>query len=141
MRRFVRGLVLGLALPLSAGAALAQGEPAPATEPAGVVTEPAPIAAPPPAATNDYPTAARAEYVFACMATNGQSQDALTRCSCSIDQIASILPYDAYVEAETVLRMRLAGGERGAMFRGTPVIREIAADLRRAQAEAEILCF
>jgi len=90
---------------------------------------------------NDYPTAARAEYVFACMATNGQTQDALTRCSCSIDQIASILPYDAYVEAETVLRMRLAGGERGAMFRGTPVIREIAANLRRAQAEAEMLCF
>ena len=74
-----------------------------------------------PPVVNDYPTAARAEYVFACMATNGQTQDALTRCSCSIDQIASILPYDAYVEAETVLRMRLAGGERGAMFRGTPV--------------------
>ncbi len=90
---------------------------------------------------NDYPTAARAEYVFACMATNGQTQDALTRCSCSIDQIAGILPYDAYVEAETVLRMRLAGGERGAMFRGTPAIREIAAGLRRAQAEAVILCF
>ena len=90
---------------------------------------------------NDYPTAARAEYVFACMATNGQTQDALTRCSCSIDQIASVLPYDAYVEAETVLRMRLTAGERGAMFRGTPAIREIAANLRRAQAEAEILCF
>lgn len=90
---------------------------------------------------NDYPTTARAEYVFACMATNGQTQDALTRCSCSIDQIASVLPYDAYVEAETVLRMRLAGGERGAMFRGTPAVREIAANLRRAQAEAEILCF
>jgi len=92
-------------------------------------------------AVNDYPTEARAEYVFACMATNGQTRDALTRCSCSIDQIASILPYDDYVEAETVLRMRLAGGEAGAMFRGTPVIREIAAKLRRAQAEAEILCF
>ena len=90
---------------------------------------------------NDYPTAARAEYVFACMATNGQTQDALTRCSCSIDQIAGILPYDAYVEAETVLRMRLTAGERGAMFRSTPAVRDIAATLRRAQAEAEILCF
>jgi hypothetical protein len=94
-----------------------------------------------PAAVNDYPTSARAEYVFACMATNGNTQDSLTKCACSIDQIASILPYDAYVEAETVLRMRLAAGERGAMFRGTPAVREIAADLRRAQAEAEILCF
>jgi hypothetical protein len=94
-----------------------------------------------PPVTNDYPTAARAEYVFACMATNGQTPEALSRCSCSIDQVASVLPYEAYVEAETVLRMRLMAGERGAMFRGTPAVREIAADLRRAQAEAEILCF
>ncbi|MBP7001116.1 hypothetical protein [Amaricoccus sp.] len=93
-------------------------------------------------AVNDYPTSARAEYVFACMATNGQTQDALTRCSCSIDQIAGIVSYDDYVEAETVLRMRLAPGERGAMFRGgAPVVREITAELRRAQAEAEMLCF
>lgn len=90
---------------------------------------------------NDYPTAARAEYVFACMVTNGKTQEALDRCACSIDQIASILPYDDYVEAETVLRMRLAPGERGAMFRTTPAIRDIAAGLRRAQAEAEMLCF
>lgn len=91
---------------------------------------------------NDYPTDARAEYVFACMATNGQSQDALRRCSCSIDAIATILPYDGYVAAETVLRMRQGAGERAAMFRGgTPAAMAILADLRRAQAEAEMLCF
>ena len=39
-------------------------------------------------AVNDYPTNARAEYVFACMATNGQTRDMLDRCSCAIDQIA-----------------------------------------------------
>ena len=59
---------------------------------------------------NDYPTEARADYVFACMATNGQTRDMLGRCSCSIDMIATILPYDGYVAAETVLRMRLAPG-------------------------------
>jgi hypothetical protein len=90
---------------------------------------------------NDYPTDVRADYVFGCMATNGQSHDALTRCSCSIDQIATILPYDDYVAAETVLSMRQALGERGAMFRGTPTTVAIVADLRRAQAEAEIVCF
>ncbi|WP_225028121.1 hypothetical protein [Xinfangfangia pollutisoli] len=90
---------------------------------------------------NDYPTEARAEYVFACMAVNGQSQDALRRCSCSIDEIASILPFDDYVSAETVLRMRQGGGEAGAMFRGAPAMRNMLADLRRAQAEAEMLCF
>jgi hypothetical protein len=138
MGRFALGPAVGLALALVAVAARAQAPVA--VEDPGVV-DAAPIASPPPAASNDYPTEARAEYVFACMATNGQTQDALTRCSCSIDQIASILPYDGYVEAETVLRMRFAAGERGAMFRGTPVVGEIAANLRRAQAEAEILCF
>ena len=90
---------------------------------------------------NDYPTEARAEYVFACMSVNGDTQDSLRRCSCSVDTIASILPYDDYVSAETVLRMRLAPGERGATFRGTPVTQAIVADMRRAQAEAEMLCF
>ncbi|WP_299359866.1 hypothetical protein [uncultured Paracoccus sp.] len=90
---------------------------------------------------NDYPTEARAEYVFGCMAANGQSQDVLRRCACSIDQIASILPFEDYTAAETVLRMRQGGGERGALFRGAPAIRDVLADLRRAQAEAEMICF
>ena len=50
---------------------------------------------------NDYPTAARADYVFACMVTNGQTREMLDRCSCSIDEIAAILPYEQYLQAET----------------------------------------
>lgn len=94
-----------------------------------------------PPVLNDYPTEARAEYVFACMATNGQTRDALVRCSCSIDQIAAILPYDAYVAAETVLTLRQTSGERSTLFRGTAATTAVVAELRRAQAEAEILCF
>ena len=90
---------------------------------------------------NDYPTAARADYVFGCMAVNGQGRDVLQKCACSIDVIASILPYDAYVEAETVLSMRQTGGERMSIFRTAAMANAIVADLRRAQAEAEILCF
>lgn len=90
---------------------------------------------------NDYPTEARADYVFGCMATNGQTRDTLRRCSCSIDVIASILPYDKYVEAETVLSMRLTGGERMSIFRTSQMAKVLEADLRRAQAEAEIICF
>lgn len=90
---------------------------------------------------NDYPTAARADYVFACMQTNGQSREVLIKCSCSVDVVASILPYDKYVEAETVLALRQTGGERMAIFRSATVTEAIVADLRRAQAEAEILCF
>lgn len=90
---------------------------------------------------NDYPTAARADYVFACMATNGQTRDMLERCACSIDEIASILPYKAYVSAETVLSMRQVGGERMAIFRSAATADASVADLRRAQAEAEVICF
>ena len=61
------------------------------------------------AAANDYPTSARAEYVFACMKTNGDTREALDQCSCSIDVIASLLPYDAYVSAATVASMNQAG--------------------------------
>lgn len=92
-------------------------------------------------AANDYPTSVRADYVFACMAVNGQSSDVLNRCSCSIDTIASILTYDDYVSAETVLRMRLSTGERSTLFRGGAMVTAAVADLRRAQAEAEIICF
>ncbi len=94
-----------------------------------------------PSLTNDYPTVARADYVFACMASNGQSQQALERCSCSIDIIASILPYARYVEAETIMRLRLVGGEKGSIFRTNAQMKEAFADLKRAQAEAEIRCF
>lgn len=90
---------------------------------------------------NDYPTAARADYVFACMAANGQGRDVLEKCACSIDVIASVLPYEQYVEAETVLSMRLTGGERMAIFRSAVSAEALVADLRRAQAESEILCF
>ena len=90
---------------------------------------------------NDYPTGARVEYAVACMAANGRAPDALQRCSCAIDAIAAVLPYDDYVAAETVLRMRQTTGERSGMFRGGGMMEGIVAELRRAEAEAEILCF
>ncbi|APG94094.1 hypothetical protein SAMCFNEI73_pC0372 (plasmid) [Sinorhizobium americanum] len=90
---------------------------------------------------NDYPTEVRADYIFGCMAVSGQSRAVLGKCSCSIDVIASILPYDKYVQAETVLSLQQAGGEQVAMFKSAVVPRTMVADLRRAQAEAEMLCF
>jgi hypothetical protein len=90
---------------------------------------------------NDYPTEARVDYVFGCMAANGQTHDAMERCSCSIDAIAAILPYDRYVQAETVLSMRQGVGQQANLFRATKQFDDIIADLRRTQAEAEIRCF
>ncbi len=99
------------------------------------------IAAPVATAASDYPTEALADYVFACMAANGETREMLRRCSCSIDVIASIIPYEKYVQAETVLSMSQAVGERTAVFRDPVWTQEVVADLRRAQAEAEIRCF
>ena len=91
--------------------------------------------------SNDYPTSARAEYVFACMKTNGETRQALEQCSCSIDVIASLIPYDSYVAGETVASMDQEAGQIGGMFRGAEVTKEALANLRRAQAEAEVRCF
>jgi hypothetical protein len=90
---------------------------------------------------NDYPTSARVDYVFGCMKANGETQDSLQRCSCSIDIIASLLPYDRYVSAETVLSMAQVPGNLGGEFRSTDIARTAVEDLRRAQAEAEVRCF
>jgi hypothetical protein len=92
-------------------------------------------------AENDYPTEARADYIFGCMAANGQSRESLSRCSCSLDALASILPYDRYVQASTVLSMRQGIGQRANEFKSTKVFDDKVADLRRAQAEAEIRCY
>lgn len=100
---------------------------------AAAQTEPGPV--------NDYPTEARADYVFVCMATNGQTQEMLRRCSCAIDVVASILPYDDYVAAETVLALRQISGERVGVMRSAPAANEAVADLRRAQAEGDVRCF
>ena len=94
-----------------------------------------------PAPASDYPTSVRAEYVFACMKTNGDTREALDQCSCSIDVIASLLPYDAYVTAETVASLNQAGGQIGAEFRGATIARDALTRLRRAQAEGEVRCF
>lgn len=90
---------------------------------------------------NDYPTAARADYVFGCMKANGGTRQALDQCSCSIDRIAEILPYERYVTAETVASVEQQPGQVGSLFRNTRLAKDALEELRRAQAEAEIRCF
>jgi hypothetical protein len=90
---------------------------------------------------NDYPTSARAEYVFGCLKANGETRQAIEQCSCSIDIIASLVPYDRYVTAETVLSMSQVQGNLGGQFRSSEQAASALNDLRRAQAEAEVRCF
>jgi hypothetical protein len=90
---------------------------------------------------NDYPTNARVEYVFGCMKANGETRQTIEQCSCSIDVLASLLPYDRYVTAETVLSMSQVRGNLGGQFRSSEQANSALNDLRRAQAEAEVRCF
>lgn len=113
-------LVLALAaaaLPLAAGHAFAQD-----------------------AVVNDYPTMARADYVFACMQVNGRSRQTLEKCSCSIDVIAELLPYEKYEEAETIMSIRQKGGEAVSPLM-TPEYQEKILEMKRAQVEGELRCF
>jgi hypothetical protein len=89
---------------------------------------------------NDYPTVARADYVYACMAVNGQNRAILEKCSCSIDEIANILPYSQYEQAETLISVGLRGGENVAWTK-IPEMQKKVKNLRRAQVEGELRCF
>ena len=93
------------------------------------------------ALANVYPTEVVADYVIGCMAANGSTQDTLRRCSCSIDTVASILPYDAYERADTVIRMRGVGGANTEIFRTTTMLDKMVDQLRLAQIEADFRCF
>jgi hypothetical protein len=75
------------------------------------------------------------------MKTNGETRPALEKCSCSIDVIAAILPYDRYVAAEAILSLSQVPGRFGAMFQSPEQARAAINDLRRAQAEGEVRCF
>ncbi|OAF18542.1 hypothetical protein [Bradyrhizobium neotropicale] len=90
---------------------------------------------------NDYPTSARAEYVYGCMKANGETRQSIEQCSCSIDVVASIVPYERYVTAETALSMSQVRGNLGTQFRTSEQANTAVNDLRRAQAEAEVRCF
>ena len=90
---------------------------------------------------NDYPTAARADYVFACMQTNGQDRISLEKCSCSIDAIAALLSYADYEAAQTIMSISQTPGRNTELFRDYGPYKEKVKDLKRAQVEAELRCF
>ena len=133
--------IAALATLVGAGSAAAQMVVPPSTVvgPGGASRVPSMGTAP--SAAADYPTAVTADYVFACMSSNGNTRTALEQCSCSIDVVASLLTYERYTDASTFLSMQQVSGEKGGLFRGG-VEQQAAIDaLRRAQAEAEVRCF
>ena len=90
---------------------------------------------------NDYPTSARADYVFACMQTNGQTRESLEKCSCSIDAVAALLPFAEYEAAQTIMSVAQRPGDNAEVFRSYGPYKEQVKKLKTAQVEAELRCF
>jgi hypothetical protein len=101
------------------------------------------LTAAPAAAGNDYPTAETVDYMLGCMAANGNTREALHKCSCSIDFIAKHVPFAQYAKAETALGLQLGGGIGGrvGLFRDPPELKAAIEQLRQAQADADLQCF
>ena len=94
----------------------------------------------PTAASADYPTTDRVEYVLECMKTHGGKHEYLYKCSCVIDAIARQLKYAEYVEVSTAARYQTLGGERGGVFRDPESVRAMAKKYRTIQASANKQC-
>jgi hypothetical protein len=80
--------------------------------------------------------------VIGFMAANGNTREALLKCSCAIDAIAALVLYSHYERAETALTLQRGGGVGGrvGLFRDRPQIKAVIEELRRAQAEANLQC-
>jgi hypothetical protein len=89
---------------------------------------------------NDYPTAARVEYVNECIANQRDSLANVYQCSCVIDRIAETLTYDEFVEAITYSRYAGLPGEAGAIFRDSDDARQRARRFRELEQEAQKAC-
>jgi hypothetical protein len=73
--------------------------------------------APPPAGGYNYPTQGRVEYVLGCLDDNGHDFANVYKCSCVIDKMAIVLPYDDFVDQATFSKYATLGGEGGSEFR------------------------
>ena len=100
------------------------------------------IATSPWAAAHDYPTAARVEYVQACMRDHpGAYYEMLNKCSCVLDRLAGDIPYDDFVSMSTATNANSIGGERGNTIRDTEPLQKQIREFRKLQAAAREGCF
>jgi lysyl-tRNA synthetase class II len=98
------------------------------------------LLAAPAAHANDFPTSSRVEYVLECMQRHDSKYEYLYKCSCVIDEIAKAMKHEEYLEMSTALRNQTMAGERGAVFRDPPSVKEMASKYKAIQAEAHKAC-
>lgn len=91
---------------------------------------------------NDFPTAARVQFVLECMRDHkGGEFELLNKCSCTIDRLAKKYKYDAFVEEETMSKSVTIAGERGSTMRDNEEAQKEARKYRAAVLEAGRACF
>jgi hypothetical protein len=92
------------------------------------------------AASSEYPTVERVEFVLECMQRNAGKQEFLYKCACVMDELARRYTYDDFVEASTAARFQSLGGERGGVFRDPPKTRETAKRYMQVHSDAMKRC-
>ena len=73
---------------------------------------------------NDFPTLARAEFVFACMSSNQSNRDFMAKCSCAVDEIAKRINFEEYAQAEAIARLQLGASPREEAFKSVGLSKE-----------------
>lgn len=94
----------------------------------------------PVAHANDFPTSSRVEYVLECMQKHESKGEYLYKCSCVVDHIAKGMKHDDYLEMSTALRNQSMAGERGAVFRDPPQVKDMANKYKAILATANQAC-
>lgn len=88
-----------------------------------------------------YPTPVIADYVLACMASNGNTFTSLHQCSCSIDLIMSKISHEDYEKVNTIMQVQLDRGQRGIFYRDSHWAKNAVELFERVQAESTLKCF
>lgn len=91
--------------------------------------------------SNDFPTLARSEFVFACMSSNESNRDFMAKCSCAIDEIAKRISYEEYAQAEAIARLWEGASPREEAFKSVGLSKDRMKKLFKAQAASELECF
>jgi hypothetical protein len=89
---------------------------------------------------HDYPTETRVEFVNECIAKHGGKLSHVYQCSCVIDRIADVLPYDEFVEASTFAKYASLPGEGGGIFRDSEGAKAKAKHYREVEKKAYSDC-
>jgi hypothetical protein len=89
-----------------------------------------------------YPTADRVSYVLKCMRDHpGAQHEMVSKCSCTIDEIANVLTFDDYTNMSTAVNAITIGGERGGTMRDSEQVQAMAKRYRDVQTKAKKACF